>query len=307
MTGTSEPGTNLADDAGVQPGDAPGVAVADEVDDALPGQSDGTQVDGDAEDGEAPEVELIEVERGGKKYSIPKALESELLMQADYTRKTQEHAANVRAAQAELQQQQQAIAAQAEVQRQHVSQYARIAAMDQQITQYQSVDWAAAMRNDPAAAQAAWMEFQQLKERRSGAVEEVAASERQMQSRIAQQSQESLARGAEVMAQAMSGWAPDTVRAVNDIGQRAYGVRAEHLQFFAANPGLIPILHDAVQYQLIQQRAKQAAKGNKQQVQAAVVPTLQASAPAAAKRLDDRSSTDAWMAQRNAQLSKRKR
>lgn len=55
------------------------------------------QIDTDAEalesDEDHPEVEeeeYDEVERGGKTYKVPKALKAELLMQADYTRKTQE-------------------------------------------------------------------------------------------------------------------------------------------------------------------------------------------------------------------------
>jgi hypothetical protein len=55
------------------------------------------QIDTDAEalesDEDQPEVEeeeYDEVERGGKTYKVPKALKAELLMQADYTRKTQE-------------------------------------------------------------------------------------------------------------------------------------------------------------------------------------------------------------------------
>ncbi len=47
------------------------------------------------------EIEQIEVERNGKRYKIPKELESELMMQADYTRKTQEAAELRKQAQAE--------------------------------------------------------------------------------------------------------------------------------------------------------------------------------------------------------------
>src|SRR5215204_3179929 len=47
--------------------------------------------------------ELEEIERNGKKYKIPTALKSELLMQQDYTRKTQEVAEQRRAIEAEQQ------------------------------------------------------------------------------------------------------------------------------------------------------------------------------------------------------------
>ena len=44
-----------------------------------------------------PPPELEEVEHEGKKYQIPKPLKGALLMQADYTRKTQEVAEQRRA------------------------------------------------------------------------------------------------------------------------------------------------------------------------------------------------------------------
>lgn len=65
------------------------------------------QIDADAEDQESeedqPEVEeeeYDEVERNGKTYKVPKALKSELLMQQDYTRKTQELAEQRKAVEA---------------------------------------------------------------------------------------------------------------------------------------------------------------------------------------------------------------
>src|SRR5437868_9942337 len=52
--------------------------------------------------GEEPE-ESDEIEHEGRKYQVPKALKPLLLMQADYTRKTQEVAEQRRAVQAERQ------------------------------------------------------------------------------------------------------------------------------------------------------------------------------------------------------------
>lgn len=76
---------------------APGVDEANVADidasEALETGAEDGQLD-DGEDGERqPAVdendELVEVDRDGKKYKIPKTLHGELLMQADYTRKTQ--------------------------------------------------------------------------------------------------------------------------------------------------------------------------------------------------------------------------
>lgn len=51
---------------------------------------------------EPAEEEFEEIKRGDQKYKIPKALKGEFLMQADYTRKTQEHASTVRDHQARV-------------------------------------------------------------------------------------------------------------------------------------------------------------------------------------------------------------
>ena len=58
-------------------------------------QAEAPDTDAEDSDEEQPEAEdeddeLEEVERNGKTYKVPKALKAELLMQADYTRKTQD-------------------------------------------------------------------------------------------------------------------------------------------------------------------------------------------------------------------------
>lgn len=62
-----------------QPGDE---AETDEV--------DAEDEDGDEDDETEEESELVDIERGGKTYKVPAELKDEFLMQADYTRKTQE-------------------------------------------------------------------------------------------------------------------------------------------------------------------------------------------------------------------------
>ncbi len=109
---------------------------------------------------EAPEPDVVEIELNGKKYTVPAELKDGYLMQADYTRKTQE-AAEIRKA-AETRQ------AEAEkfynVSQEVLEARATLINVDAQLKQYQDLDWRAFENEDPVSAMSAWREFQQLKE-----------------------------------------------------------------------------------------------------------------------------------------------
>ncbi|MGO8242952.1 hypothetical protein [Rhizobium johnstonii] len=109
---------------------------------------------------EGEEPDLVEIELNGKKYSVPAELKDGYLMQADYTRKTQE-AAEIRKA-AETRQ------AEAEkfynVSQEVLEARATLLNVDAQLKQYQDLDWRALENEDPVSAMSAWREFQQLKE-----------------------------------------------------------------------------------------------------------------------------------------------
>lgn len=108
----------------------------------------------------AAEPEVVEIELNGKKYSVPAELKDGYLMQADYTRKTQEVSELRKAADAR----------QAEVEKSYsVSQEvlearATLMNVDHQLKQYQNLDWKQLEGEDPVGAMSAWREFQQLKE-----------------------------------------------------------------------------------------------------------------------------------------------
>lgn len=93
--------TNLDGDDDFDP-NAAGVGD-DQSDDQTDDQGIDTSNDDDDDDSQLnDEDEYEEVERGDKKYRVPKALKPELMMEADYRRKTQALADQVRAAEAEI-------------------------------------------------------------------------------------------------------------------------------------------------------------------------------------------------------------
>jgi len=107
---------------------------------------------------------LEEIEFDGKKYTLPPELKDALLRQADYTRKTQEVAAE-----------RQAVATQINMLReaQQLSEATREIDMQEKIVtslleQYQGVDWQQFQQMNPQAAMAEYIKYQQLKESASG-------------------------------------------------------------------------------------------------------------------------------------------
>ena len=112
------------------------VLDAPEVDaDSYSDGTDQAETDG-AEDGQ-PEDDTEEVDWDGTKYRIPKALKPGLLMQADYTRKTQELAEQRR----HVEQHVQSLSQQAELQQATLEHRVNLRTVEQQLQQFSNTDW----------------------------------------------------------------------------------------------------------------------------------------------------------------------
>lgn len=121
--------------------------------------------EGEGAEGESqePEIELIEIERNGKKFSIPKELESELLMQSDYTRKTQEVAATRK----QIQAQQEQLAVQAQATEQELQARGALLGINAQIAALEGKDWTSAIAEDPVGGQQEYIRYQEMLKARS--------------------------------------------------------------------------------------------------------------------------------------------
>lgn len=106
------------------------------------------------------EEEFEEIERGEKKYRIPKALKGELLMHQDYTRKTMEVAEQRKAIEAEKARIEQLQTLTTE----ELRDVARFDTLREQVAAYDKVDWDALEASDPAEAQRHWRLYQQAKD-----------------------------------------------------------------------------------------------------------------------------------------------
>lgn len=245
------------------------------------------------EPGAEPEPEFADVEYEGKTYKVPPELKDAVLRQADYTRKTQEVADMRRQVETALQ------AVNTASQEERNAQIA-IGVIDAQIADYSNIDWDAWEQSDPAAAQRGWRQFQQLQMRRNGAVTAWHQASQQRQLLSQQETAKRLEQGHRELAAKIPDWSSDKAVKLVGFGQEAYGFTADELSTID-DPRMIQVLHDAFTLRQ-QQKTKQVA----QKVAPDVIPAAKvAGAKPAARPLDDRTGTDAWMKARNAQLARK--
>lgn len=129
---------------------------------------DAENADADGE-GTEPE-EFVELEKDGKVYKVPKAVEDLLMFQQDYTKKTQTVAEQRR----EIEAKRQAIEAEEATRRELFKEEAQLFAVQQRLNQYQNVNWQALAAQDVqkyAAAQAEYTQLKDYHDRLSGHVE----------------------------------------------------------------------------------------------------------------------------------------
>lgn len=202
------------------------------------------------------QLDLEEVEHDGKKYAIPKALKPALMMNADYTRKTQELADQRRALEADAASTRQAI----EFQRQLAQQHRELVAAEVQIEPYQKLtpeQWQQWSAQDAGAAQQAWMTYQALKDKRQGLAEQVMQAER----RRAFEAQQSTARRfeqaeADVRAE-IKDWSKDRQEA---LWQTAVALGAKPEERGAVTSAwMVKALHRAALYDQMVQKASAPA------------------------------------------------
>lgn len=250
-----------------------------------------------------PIEEDEEIEIGDKKFALPKSaaerLKSERMMQADYTRKTQEVAETRKAIEAEREQ----VRQQAAQQQQYIKEVAKVHALDDQLEQYSKLDWNALSDQDPIGAQKLHFQYQALQQQRQQAAEAVA----QKQSEHALAEQQTTAKqvqDAEAYVQReITGWTPERAAKVSAFAV-AEGVKldAATAKVLIQNPALLKIMHKA---ELFDQLAKkQTTKSPTPAAPPAPVTRVGASRATAAK--DPSKMSDAeWLAARQEKQRKR--
>lgn len=234
--------------------------------------------------------ELVEVEYEGKTHKVPPELKDALLRQSDYTRKTQEVAAQRQTVEQQR----------AEVQRlageatKFVGHYAAVSQIDQQLQQLQRVDWNDLKVTDPIAElqlRQSWHELTQARQNILGQVEQSRNAIRQQEEVQARQFVE---QGSRFLAQKIPDWGAEKQKALVDIGL-SYEFKPEEMATIA-DPRMILVLNEVQEL-----RAYKAAAESKQ---SAVSKQIRAAPP---KVVKPQASHDASDAPRNTEALQRLR
>lgn len=270
-----------------------GVDDAAEADDADQDQIE----DGSSEDEEPPE-ETEEVEHDGQKYKLPKALKPALMMQADYTKKTQELAEQRRAFEAEAKNTR-------EADEEHLTGRAKLIGMDDTLAQYAKVDWDALAAQDAEAANAHWRKYQLLKDQRSAFAEEFKGKQGERVLKAQQEAAKRQQEGLEVLQRDIAGWSPKLVGDLREHAQKAFGFSPDEFRDGFSDPRLVKMLNAAMQATKAQ---KTAVRIKPIEAAATARPVPRAGSSASPPTgLSDDLSTDEWLRRRNAQIAKRGR
>jgi hypothetical protein len=232
----------------------------DDVDEQNDIDADDSEEDDLSDDDSEIEEEFEEVDINGKSYRIPKDLKSNIMMQQDYTRKTQEVAEQRKA----LESEQGRIRNIEASQRQHFKTYAEITSIDAQLAEYKEVDWNAAYNENPQLAQQHQFRHGQLEKERSEKENTLRKQESQVlneqHSRIAQQLEQSQRR----LASEIKGWSGDTAKNVaskaSELGFTKDFLHALNSGVFPDAVPMIKALHKAAEYDKMVSSAKKIQK-----------------------------------------------
>lgn len=252
-----------------------------------------------------PEDEEVELD-DDLKLKVPKdqaqKVREAMLRQADYTRKTQELAEQRRAFDNERQN----IAGATQ---QELAVFAQASNLGQQLAAFQRIDWnawnAQAQANydydEQAKIQAAWMNYQQVKDAHAGAMGALQNLQNQRVSASQQETAKRVEEGRQVLAKEI-GWTDELKAKLTDyaLGQ---GLSRDDLSDLEASPAAAKILRDA--FEGFQARQKQkAAKRHETAQQAEPAATVSAKR-APASGLDDRLGIEEWNRRREAQIRRK--
>lgn len=244
--------------------------------------------------------EFDEVEYEGQKHKIPKALKPLILMQADYTKKTQAVAERNKA----LDARETEIAQNNQLFQEHIAEVAELKAVEQELVSYQAItreQWDLWEDQDPDAASKAWRKFERL---RSDADQKGRALNYKLDQRRQAAQSEATKRKTEAeqtLAKDIPGWSPELKSTLTATALQL-GVTTEELEA-ETDPRIWKLLHLASLGTKAQQQNKTVAR----------IAQAQATRPAAsvsttanpANKNPDRMSTEEWVKWREAQVRKK--
>lgn len=267
------------------------------------GEAEGEEDEEGDDDGDESS-ELEEVEFRGKKYKLHPDLKPALMMQADYTRKTQEVAEEKRA----LEEQKETLSQQAEAQKELVNEYGQLHAIKAQIAQYANVDWNQWDDQDPIEAGKHYRHLHQLKE----AASQIEGEIRNKENERSQAAQQEAAKRTEEYLQSLRKEIPDWSNELDfqlTNYARGLGFSDQDLKS-VRDVRMVKILREAMEGRQLKeklQKQQQAAKKPKPKEEVKPLKKQAKGRTSARSGLSDDMSTEEWVKQRNKQVAARQR
>lgn len=243
-----------------------------------------------------PEDDTEEVEHAGQKYRVPKAVKPLLMMNADYTRKTQEVAGERKTLEAERQSFQQQVKSQTEF----LKDNARLVSLDDQLEQWAQVNWQQLSQEDPVNAQKLWFHYNQIKDARDKLAGQV---KEKHEKRVSDEQREYAKRAEESRAflvREIPEWSPELETKLAKFALDQGFTQAELNGLAVNNPRAVKVLHLAHIGQTLLAKQREAAKPKTPPAEP--VPVVTSSRTTSAKD-PSRMSTDEWMRWRNKQAA----
>lgn len=273
---------------------------ADQVNDQADDDADDSDDEGSQD--EAAEDDTEEVEHGGAKYRIPKALKPALMMQADYTRKTQETAATARALDEER-------ASWSRLSDEAIEARSEAKAVGKRLADIQALtdsDWdqvKALDRQDGGSRYDKLMrELNTLPVRLAEHEGASKAKEAEALAKRSESQTKLVEQGQAILARDIPGWGPDLGAKLVDFVKAEYGIDEQRHGAAFMDPALVKMAHAAYQ-------AKAALRKTNAQDRAATAakPVPQVKGGAAPKPgLHDNLSTDEWMRREREQQARKR-
>lgn len=185
--------------------------------------------------------EFVEVEINGKKYAVPPDLKDGYMMQADYTKKTQEVAEMRKSAEARAAEAETAYSVSQEVLEARV----HLMNFDARLKQFENVNWQEMEAQDPVGAMSAWREFQQLREARSNLGTKLDQHQRQVSEKAEQETASRLRETREFAEKNIAGWTPELDVKIANFAGAELGFAPDALRG-ALTPQIYKTLHLAM-------------------------------------------------------------
>lgn len=196
--------------------------------------------------------DLVEVQVKGKTYKIPKEIEAERLMQADYTKKTQEVAETRK----QVEEKAQFLEQQERLMQANFGKAVELREVQTRLAQYEQIDWQALVDQDPVQATKLNLAYQQLQREAALKQQEFHQVSQQRQQLSAQQRQQMLAEAQKDLITRIPNFGAEAAAKIKDAG-KAYGISDAELEL-VIDPRYVHILHDAAQWRALQAQKPKA-------------------------------------------------